>query len=120
MMVGVGVTGVVFGQAHGGAEYIDRECDHQQGSVLLKELRSAVFVGEKYTECGSESESDKVGETVELRTEFGTGIHKASGKTIQLVQKHAEHYKVGAHAEAICSGKGIKGSSDPADGENAQ
>ena len=120
VVVCVGIAGVVLGEAHSGTKHINSECDDHQESVVLEPIRCVNLVGEEKAECRGKTESDQVGEAIELCSEFGTGVHEASGKTVKLVEKGTQHDKVGAHADLVCRAKRTERSGCPANGKYTQ
>ena len=119
-MICVRVAGVVLGEAHGGAEHINSQCESHQEAVVLEPFRSVDLVGEEKAECRGETECNQVGKAVELGTEFGTGVHEAGCKAVKLVKKGTQHDKVGTHADLVCRTERTECAGCPANGKDTQ
>ena len=112
VVVAIAIAGVVLGEAHGGTEYVNGERDDHQGDVRLEECGGKVLVGKEDAEGGCEAERDKVGEAVELRSEFRTRVHEACGKTVEFVEQDAQDNEVGAHENRVGGGECPGGPAD--------
>ena len=120
VVVRVGIAGVVFRKAHGGAKYVNGKSDDHQETMICEPVGCINLVCEENAESRCESECNQVGEAIELGSEFGTGVYQPGGKTVKLVKKDTQDDEIGAHTDLVCLRKRRKCTRYPANGEYTQ